>query len=131
MLRGQRAIQETWRRSWVYGICPGHCPLGYCFGSKGSTQVGGCFFLVPCQEQMEVKAKFTHKEGEQQKELEVIAALLSAWNIRVSQRRSSQYTSGNSKVKWLQPFDSLKKTQGWTVLSDEDGGTMTSIFPPF
>lgn len=70
-----------------------------CFGSKGSTQVGGHFSLVPCQEQMEVKAKFTQKEGEQQKELEMIAVLMSAWNTRVSQGGSRQHTSGNNKVK--------------------------------
>lgn len=63
--------------------------MGCCFGSKGSTQVGGRFSLVPGQEQMEVKAKFTHKKGEQQKELEVIAALMSAWNTRVSQEASN------------------------------------------
>lgn len=93
MLSGQRAIQETWRKRWVRGTCPGHCPLECCFGSKGSTQVRSCLSLVPCQEQMEVKAEFTHKEGEQQKELEVIASLMSAWNARVSQGRSRQHFS--------------------------------------
>ncbi|KAM7320418.1 hypothetical protein ACRRTK_020861 [Alexandromys fortis] len=61
-------------------------------------QVGGRFSLVPGQEQMEVKAKFTHKQDEWQKELEVKASLMSAWNTRVSQGRSRQHTSGNNKA---------------------------------
>lgn len=73
--------------------------MGCCFGSTGSMQVGGRFSLVPGQEQMEVKAKFTHKQDEWQKELEVKASLMSAWNTRVSQGRSRQHTSGNNKVK--------------------------------